>query len=97
MSGSQINLLHLMGPADTSQAVYVVGSNPNSPQNPHSAPASGGNDIGNIDHSPPQEAHVIYGGVVGGPNKRDQFFDTRSDWIQNEVRANFQLSGLREK
>lgn len=64
---------------------YVVGSNPNSPANPHSAMASGGMDIGHIDTSPPQEAYVIYGAVVGGPDKHDKFFDIRSDWPQTEV------------
>jgi len=53
---------------------YVVGVHPNAPINPHSAPASGGDDIGNIDHSPPKEANVLYGGVVGGPDKQDRFF-----------------------
>jgi hypothetical protein len=66
---------------------YIVGINPNSPQNPHSAPASGGTDIGNIDTSPPTEAYVIYGGVVGGPDKNDDFWDERKDWVQTEVSA----------
>lgn len=64
---------------------YIVGINPNSPQNPHSAPASGGTDIGNINTSPPTEAHVIYGGVVGGPDRDDNFWDERKDWVQTEV------------
>lgn len=68
---------------------YVVGINPNSPQNPHSAPASGGSDIGNIDTSPPTEAHIIYGAVVGGPDKNDNFWDERSDWVQTEVALDY--------
>lgn len=63
---------------------YVVGSNPNSPQNPSSAMASGGTDIQNIDTSPPQEAYVLYGAVVGGPDIHDVFYDIRSDWPQTE-------------
>ncbi|TDL29611.1 family 9 glycosyl hydrolase [Rickenella mellea] len=63
---------------------YIVGSNPNSPQNPHSAIASGGNDISQVDTSPPQEAYVLYGAVVGGPDVHDQFFDIRSDWPETE-------------
>lgn len=66
-------------------APYIVGSNPNSPQNPHSAMASGGNDIGEIDTSPPQEAYVLYGGVVGGPDSKDRFYDIRSDYVETEV------------
>jgi hypothetical protein len=47
--------------------------------------ASGGNDINHIDTSPPQEAYVLYGAVVGGPDLRDKFYDIRSDWPQTEV------------
>jgi endoglucanase len=47
--------------------------------------ASGGNDLSNIDTSPPQEAYVLYGGVVGGPDKNDRFYDIRSDWPETEV------------
>jgi endoglucanase len=50
-----------------------------------SALSSGGNDIGNIDTIPAQEAYVLYGGVVGGPDRDDKFWDVRSDWVQNEV------------
>ncbi|KAJ7904387.1 glycoside hydrolase family 9 protein [Mycena olivaceomarginata] len=68
---------------------YVVGSNPNSPSNPHSAMASGGDDIGNINTSPPQEAYVLYGAVVGGPDKHGRFFDIRSDWPETEVALDY--------
>ncbi|KAJ6629127.1 glycoside hydrolase family 9 protein [Mycena sp. CBHHK59/15] len=68
---------------------YVVGSNPNSPENPHSALASGGDDIGHIDTSPPQEAYVLYGAVVGGPDKHDRFYDIRSDWPETEVALDY--------
>ena len=64
---------------------YIVGSNPNSPSNPHSAPASGGNNIQNIDGDPPKEAYVLYGAVIGGPDKHDKYYDIRSDWPQTEV------------
>ena len=64
---------------------YVVGMNPNSPHNPHSAMASGGNDITNINTSPPAEAYILYGAVVGGPDRRDRYYDIRDDWPQTEV------------
>ena len=47
--------------------------------------ASGGNDIGNVDHSPETMAHVLYGGMVGGPSKDDSFQDKRSNYKQSEV------------
>ncbi|KAG7449351.1 glycoside hydrolase family 9 protein [Guyanagaster necrorhizus] len=68
---------------------YVVGSNPNSPSNPHSAMASGGDDITNIDNSPEVEAYVLYGAVVGGPDEKDTFHDMRSDWVQTEIALDY--------
>ncbi|KAK0468435.1 9 glycosyl hydrolase [Desarmillaria tabescens] len=70
-------------------APYVVGSNPNSPSNPHSAMASGGSDISHIDTSPEVEAYVLYGAVVGGPDKNDNFYNMRSDWAQTEVALDY--------
>ena len=65
---------------------YIVGVNPNSPSNPHSALASGGFDVDKIDTDPAQEVHVLYGAVVGGPDKKGRYFDIRSDWPQTEVK-----------
>jgi endoglucanase len=47
--------------------------------------ASGGDDINHIDTSPPQEAYILYGAVVGGPDSKDRFYDIRSDWPETEV------------
>jgi hypothetical protein len=66
---------------------YIVGVNPNSPSNPHSAMASGGFDVDNIDTDPAQEAHILYGAVVGGPDKKGRYFDIRSDWPETEVKS----------
>lgn len=60
---------------------------PNSPTNPHSAMASGGNDISLLDTSPQNETYIIYGAVVGGPNRFDKFYNIRSDWPETEVRC----------
>ena len=48
--------------------------------------ASGGDDINNINTVPPQEAYVLYGAVVGGPDRKDNFYDIRSDWPETEAR-----------
>jgi endoglucanase len=37
---------------------------------------------------------VLYGGVVGGPDKDDNYWDIRSDWVQTEVRINVSEMGL---
>ncbi|OBZ76978.1 Endoglucanase E-4 [Grifola frondosa] len=70
---------------------YVVGAHPNSPANPHSAISTGASpeDINNIDTVPQQEAYVIYGGVVGGPDAHGQFWDLRGDWAQGEVALDY--------
>lgn len=47
--------------------------------------AAGGFDIGEIDTDPVHEAYILYGAVVGGPDKRGRFFDIRSDWPETEV------------
>ncbi|RCI06304.1 hypothetical protein CU098_011691 [Rhizopus stolonifer] len=67
---------------------YVCGIHMNSPHNPHHAGASGGTDIGNI-YLPAVEAHVLYGAVVGGPDKDDKFYDDRNDWAQTEVALDY--------
>ena len=63
---------------------YVVGSSVNSPQNPHSALASGGDNIAELDTVPAREAYVLYGAMVGGPDEEDRFFDIRSVWPETE-------------
>ncbi|KAJ2914293.1 hypothetical protein MD484_g6157, partial [Candolleomyces efflorescens] len=68
---------------------YVVGANPNSPRNPHSAMASGGNDVETIDSDPVNTTYTLYGAVIGGPDKLDRFFDIRSDWPQTEVALDY--------
>jgi endoglucanase len=80
---------------------YIVGVHPASPQTPPSALASGwndiasgGNDIASIDSVPEQEAHVLYGAVVGGPDLRDQFYDIRSDYIQTEAALDCKFCSL---
>ena len=75
-------------------AVYPVGMHPNSPQNPQSALASGGTNAKDIDNSPPTMAHVLYGGLVGGPDSSDNYYDQRSDYMQTEVALNSQSALL---
>ncbi|KAG0230755.1 hypothetical protein BGX31_005732, partial [Mortierella sp. GBA43] len=90
---SQVNYLLGDNPEKTP---YVVGVHPNSPINPHSAPASGGTDPDTIDSFPEKERYTIYGALVGGPDKNDRFQDRRSDWRQNEVALDYNapLNGL---
>ncbi len=70
-------------------AVYLVGSHPNAPQNPHSALSSGGTDVTNIRDSPQTEAHILYGAMVGGPLESDKFWDYRDDYIETEAALDY--------
>jgi endoglucanase len=47
--------------------------------------ASGGVNISTIDTVPEDEAHVLYGAVIGGPDQNGKFFDVRSDYVQTEA------------
>jgi len=47
--------------------------------------ASGGNNIAEIDTVPAEMAHVLYGAVIGGPDKRGRYHDIRSDWVESEA------------
>ncbi|KAG0216394.1 hypothetical protein BGX28_002864 [Mortierella sp. GBA30] len=82
----QINYLLGDNPMKTP---YIVGVHPNSPINPHSAPASGGISADTIDTYPVKETYTIYGALVGGPDKNDRYQDQRSDWRQNEVALDY--------
>jgi endoglucanase len=78
-------------------AVYMVGLHPNSPKNPHSAPASGmqfsGDNWGDINAG--EMAQVLYGGIVGGPLiKDDAFYDIRDDWLQNEIALDYSANAV---
>ncbi|KAJ9097153.1 hypothetical protein QFC21_004822 [Naganishia friedmannii] len=70
-------------------AVYMVGQHPNSAKNPHSAPASGGNNASQINTNPPEMAHTLYGALIGGPNSADEFYDLRDDYPETEVALDY--------
>ena len=48
--------------------------------------ASGGNDSSKINTLPQAEAYTLFGGVVGGPDKNDKYYDLRDDWPQTGVK-----------
>lgn len=87
-SFAQSQLNYMLG-SNPMSVPYLVGQHPNSPSNPHSAPASGGSDMNNIRDDPPTEAHVLYGAMVGGPLSSDLFWDWRDDWVQTEVALDY--------
>jgi endoglucanase len=45
--------------------------------------------VTNINTSPAQVANVLYGAIIGGPDKSDRYFDIRDDWPQTEVALDY--------
>ena len=69
---------------------YVVGVGPNeSPCQPHHRGASCGPLTQRCDctaySSPSCNPNVVYGGLIGGPDKEDNYQDNRKDFAANEV------------
>ncbi|KAK3889363.1 hypothetical protein Pcinc_006633 [Petrolisthes cinctipes] len=93
---------YMLGDAGRS---YVVGFGHNPPQRPHHRSSSckdppASCDWNDFNYNGPNP-QVLYGALVGGPNKNDKYNDVRSDYVSNEVtcdyNAGFQstVAGLR--
>ncbi|NEQ30839.1 MAG: hypothetical protein F6K04_07535 [Leptolyngbya sp. SIO4C5] len=70
-------------------ASYMVGFGNNSPLQPHHRSAHGG--AWNTFDSPEANQNILFGALVGGPNKPDDFAyqDSRTDYIANEVALDY--------
>jgi len=66
---------------------FVVGFGNNPPPNPHHRSAHGSttNDI----RTPAENRHVLYGALVGGPGRDDQYKGDRNDYAANEVACDY--------
>ena len=73
---------------------YVVGVGKNSPQRPHHRAASCPNppavcnEETGLNRNGPNP-HILYGALVGGPDKNDQYKDDRKDFKLNEVAIDY--------
>ncbi|MGB6220290.1 glycoside hydrolase family 9 protein [Haloferula sp.] len=80
---------------------YVCGFGNNPPVNPHHRNAHG-STTQSIEQ-PQQNRHVLFGALVGGPDKNDIYVDDRSNYTTNEVALDFNagftgaLAGLYRK
>ncbi|KAJ8897415.1 hypothetical protein PR048_002761 [Dryococelus australis] len=72
---------------------YVIGVGHNPPTHAHHRAASCPDKPAacnwNTYHGSQPNAHVLYGGLVGGPNKEDQFADNRTEWRHSEVGCDY--------
>jgi hypothetical protein len=66
---------------------YVVGFGSNPPTKPHHRTAHG-SWTDNIS-APAESRHVLYGALVGGPDRSDAYADSRSDYVMNEVATDY--------
>jgi len=66
---------------------YMVGFGQNPPKNPHHRTAHGSwsNNIG----EPKDSRHILYGALVGGPDRSDSYTDDRSNYTMNEVACDY--------
>lgn len=81
---SQINYMLGDNPDNRS---YVVGFGNNPPINPHHRTAHG--SWADSISSPTNSRHVLYGALVGGPDRNDNYTDDRGDYITNEVATDY--------
>lgn len=81
---NQINYMLGDNPRNSS---YVIGFGVNPPRNPHHRTAHGAwyNDI----NFPPDNRHLLFGALVGGPGSNDAYEDDRTDFQQNEVATDY--------
>lgn len=81
---SQINYMLGDNPRNSS---YVIGFGNNSPQHPHHRTSHG--SWADSQSSPANHRHILYGALVGGPNKSDNYTDSINDYISNEVATDY--------
>lgn len=67
---------------------FVVGFGENSPTKPHHRTAHGAWE-NNLSGQPYEPRHVLIGALVGGPDKNDNYKDTISDYVMNEVACDY--------
>lgn len=66
---------------------YMIGFGSNYPKNPHHRTAHG--SYTNNINEPAETRHVLYGALVGGPDRKDGFNDDRNDYRMNEVACDY--------
>ena len=66
---------------------YLIGYGDNYPQNPHHRTAHGSwkNDV----KVPSSTRHILYGGLVGGPDRKGTYVDDRNTYVYTEVATDY--------
>lgn len=66
---------------------YIVGFGNNPPSQPHHRTAHG--SWANSKTNPEKTRHILYGALIGGPDKNDNFIDERSNFKMTEVATDY--------
>jgi endoglucanase len=66
---------------------YVIGYGSNPPRNPHHRGAHG--SWTNSLQFPDETRHTLYGALVGGPDRNDQYADQRDQYVYTEVATDY--------
>ncbi|HBE16690.1 MAG TPA: endoglucanase [Cyanobacteria bacterium UBA11149] len=66
---------------------YIVGFGNNPPTQPHHRTAHG--SWANNKTNPEKTRHILYGALIGGPDKNDNFIDDRSNFKMTEVATDY--------
>jgi endoglucanase len=66
---------------------YVVGFGNNYPTEPHHRSAHG--SWANSKSTPEKSRHILYGALVGGPDRNDNYIDERSNFLMTEVATDY--------
>ncbi len=80
----QIN--YMLG-SNSKQRSYVVGFGNNPPTQPHHRTAHG--SWTNSKSMPEKSRHILYGALVGGPDRKDNYIDERDKFVMTEVATDY--------
>ena len=88
MGDNPLNRSYIVGFGSTTPGVGdLVGGSAVAAQHPHHAAAHGSTT--NNQDDPPTHRHILWGGLVGGPDIEDKHNDLTTDYVYNEVAVDY--------
>jgi endoglucanase len=88
MGDNPLNRSYIVGFGSTTTGVGAqVGGSAVAVSHPHHADAHGSTT--NNQDDPPNDRHILWGGLVGGPDLKDQHQDITTDFVYNEVAVDY--------
>jgi hypothetical protein len=88
MGDNPLNRSYIVGFGSDAPGVGdQVGGKAKMARHPHHAAAHGSTT--NNQDDPPENAHTLWGGLVGGPDMKDEHKDIVSDYVYNEVAVDY--------